>query len=151
MSWLTRLLRGEDAPMLTASGPMSAPGVVPAPGVAPASEVVPGPGSGPGVVPAPASGSTGPASGAALTGATLRARAAAIHHTKFREGYDIPEVDAFLKRAAAALDGTGTGAALTAADVLNVKFHPTKFREGYDQDVVDDLLDEVVLALRVRD
>lgn len=119
MSWLTRLLRGEDAPLLTASGPTAS-------------------------VPTPA----GPASGP-LSGAALRARVAAVPRTKFREGYDIDQVDAFVERAAAALDGTG--ALVAPADVLNARFKATKFAEGYDQDAVDDLLDQVVLSLRARD
>lgn len=90
-----------------------------------------------------------PVGGDATGGALLRAQVASIHRTKFREGYDIAEVDAFVERAAAALDGTGP--ALTPSEVLNEKFHATTFREGYDQDAVDDLLDQVVLSLRVRD
>jgi DivIVA domain-containing protein len=116
MSWLTRLLRGEDAPLLTASGTTAVP--APAPGAAP------------------------------LTGAALRARVSAIPRTKFREGYDLGHVDAFVAQVAAALDGTG--APMTPADVLNARFKATKFAEGYDQDAIDDLLDEVVVTLRAR-
>lgn len=122
MSWLTKLLRGEDPPMLSASG-AGVPTGAPAAGAAP--------------------------TGTPLTGAALRARAAAFPLTKFREGYDAGEVDEFLERVAAALDGTG--APLDPTAVLNQRFQATKFREGYDQDAVDDLLDQVVVSLRVRD
>ncbi len=76
MSWLTKLLRGPDAPMLSATSGTAADGRGGAPG-----------------------------RGAELTGAQLRARLAATPVTKFREGYDQGEVEEFAERAAAALDG----------------------------------------------
>jgi DivIVA domain-containing protein len=67
--------------------------------------------------------------------------------TKFREGYDQDEVDAFLDRVAVTLRGIERGestpGAVTAQEVNGVKFKATKFREGYDQDEVDDFLDLV--------
>ena len=67
--------------------------------------------------------------------------------TKFREGYDQDEVDAFLDRVAVTLQemerGESTPRAVTAQAVGDVKFKATKFREGYDQDEVDDFLDLV--------
>ncbi len=71
--------------------------------------------------------------------------------TKWREGYDQGEVDAFLDRIQTTLAGYEQGRPvdpLTPDDVTAVRFQPTKFREGYDQDQVDDFLDEVVIALR---
>ena len=77
-------------------------------------------------------------------------RSARFAATKFREGYDITEVDALLERIAATFEHPAGGrvGSLTADDVLNARFQATKFREGYDQDEVDDFLDTVVLALR---
>ncbi|MBF4613103.1 DivIVA domain-containing protein [Curtobacterium sp. VKM Ac-1376] len=71
--------------------------------------------------------------------------------TRWREGYDQNEVDAFLDRIRATLAGYEHGHPvdpLTPDDVAAVRFQPTKFREGYAQDQVDDFLDEVVVALR---
>ena len=84
-----------------------------------------------------------------LTAEDVRARRFAV--TKFREGYQQAEVDAFLERVAAALaPGSGRRERLGADDVVRVRFNPTTFRAGYDQDEVDDLLDEVVATLRDR-
>jgi DivIVA domain-containing protein len=62
----------------------------------------------------------------------------------------VAEVDAFLDRAARALDERRNGQpqSLTPDDVLAARFHTTTSREGYDQDEIDDLLDEVVEALK---
>ena len=77
-------------------------------------------------------------------------RAVRLTTTKFREGYDQEQVDAFIARAATALDEHRRGIvpSLTADDVENAKFAATKFREGYDQDETDDLLDRVIRTLR---
>jgi DivIVA domain-containing protein len=73
---------------------------------------------------------------------------------KFREGYDMDAVDAFLARIEAALaadEQSGAGVTgLTPEDVVAVKFTPTKFRQGYSQDGVDDFLDRVVAELHQR-
>lgn len=141
MSWLKRLLRGPEAPVLGASGPV---GVPPAPGTgAPAAT-----GAG---APRPSPAATGPGAGThspvpGLTGAALRARAAAFPQTSFREGYDIDQVDAYVAQLAAVLDGSSPP--VTADEVLHARFGYTKFRAGYDQDAVDDLLDEVATTLR---
>ena len=71
---------------------------------------------------------------------------------KFREGYDMHDVDAFLARVQAAMTAADEGRAgatdLRPEDVVNARFAPTKFREGYHQDEVDDFLDLVTAALR---
>nr|MBP1191245.1 DivIVA domain-containing protein [Frigoribacterium sp. PvP032] len=73
---------------------------------------------------------------------------------KFREGYDMADVDAFLARVQsvmAADDEGRTGAPdMMPEDVVNARFTPTKFREGYHQDQVDDFLDEIVADLHRR-
>lgn len=57
---------------------------------------------------------------------------------RFREGYDPQDVDAFVDRVFAALDG---GEALTSADIRGISFTPVRFREGYDVAEVDAFLD----------
>ena len=140
-SWWKRALRGDDVPMLTAELPRHGAGPLP--------RAVPT--SSPGPEPVPASTISATRAGeATLGGVELRARAAALRRTKYREGYDCAQVDELMERAAAALDAraAGSGGLVAADDVLAAKFHATKFREGYDQDEVDDLLDLVVAALR---
>ncbi|WP_310796085.1 DivIVA domain-containing protein [Herbiconiux gentiana] len=73
--------------------------------------------------------------------------------TKWREGYDIEEVDAMLARVAETLTAYEEGRAapgqvLTGDEVVHQRFSQTKFRAGYDQDQVDDFLDRVAVALR---
>lgn len=77
-------------------------------------------------------------------------RATVIRGTRFREGYNVGQVDRLLADAAQSLElkEHGQMPSLSAEQVLNVRFAATKFRPGYDQDVVDDLLDRVIHALR---
>lgn len=56
--------------------------------------------------------------------------------TRFKEGYDIAEVDKFLRRIEA-------GEA-SAEDIRTVTFSTVRFRSGYDTDEVDDYLDRVI-------
>lgn len=80
-----------------------------------------------------------------------------IPRTKFREGYEIDEVDAFLAAARAALYAHERRAfasaqpPLSASDVVAARFVPTKFRAGYDQDHVDELLDRIAAALTAHE
>jgi DivIVA domain-containing protein len=71
--------------------------------------------------------------------------------TKWREGYDQTEVDAFLVEVGNSLSSWehGIPGRLTGPDIVNKRFQPTKFRAGYDQDQVDNYLDEVVRTLQV--
>lgn len=71
-------------------------------------------------------------------------RAHTFTTTRFREGYDKAEVNAFLARVALAID-THTG--ITKLEIVNARFSATRFREGYDQDQVDDFLDEIAQSL----
>ncbi|GAA3220919.1 DivIVA domain-containing protein [Oerskovia jenensis] len=72
--------------------------------------------------------------------------------TKFREGYDVEQVDDYLDRVTATLtayeagDRPGTGL-LTSAEARSVRFSATKWREGYDVTEVDDLIDGIVGTL----
>jgi DivIVA domain-containing protein len=74
--------------------------------------------------------------------------------TKFREGYDIEEVDGYLDEIGQTLTSLEGGAApatpglVGPEDVLAKVFDTVKFREGYAIDEVDDLLDVVVQALQ---
>lgn len=74
--------------------------------------------------------------------------------TKWREGYDQGQVDAYLERIGEALAAwerrtvLGVSPAITGDEVVSVRFSPTKFRAGYDQGEVDDFLDQVTSALR---
>ncbi|MBD9699260.1 DivIVA domain-containing protein [Flavimobilis sp. GY10621] len=69
--------------------------------------------------------------------------------TKFREGYDIVEVDDFLDVVAAALrrHERGEPLGLSIADIETQRFTATKLREGYDIVDVDTLLDEITATL----
>ncbi|GMA23464.1 cell division protein DivIVA [Luteimicrobium album] len=74
--------------------------------------------------------------------------------TKFREGYDIEEVDGYLDEIGQTLASLEGGTAPTThgiispEDVLAKVFDTVKFREGYAIDEVDDLLDVVVQTLQ---
>ena len=79
-------------------------------------------------------------------------RAVTFTRTRFREGYDTDQVDAFLQRVHEVLAteeaGRSSQGILTPDEVLRQRFAATKYRPGYDQNEVDDLLDRVVIALR---
>ncbi|KOV89801.1 hypothetical protein ADL03_02245 [Nocardia sp. NRRL S-836] len=64
-------------------------------------------------------------------------------------GYDRVEVDAFLARAAANLDGRG---AMTSTEVRNTRFSTTSglLGRGYQVQAVDALLDDLEQELRFR-
>lgn len=74
--------------------------------------------------------------------------------TKWREGYDTDEVDAFLDEVQATLTAAEegrSGPGVTPEAVVATRFTPTRFRSGYDQDDVDDFLDEIVVAVQGLD
>ncbi|MGW6444616.1 DivIVA domain-containing protein [Lentzea sp. NPDC055074] len=79
------------------------------------------------------------------TGADLHARKL----TKAGTGYDRAEVDAFILRAAANLDGRG---AMTSTEVRNTRFSTTSglLGKGYQVQAVDTLLDDLEQELRFR-
>jgi DivIVA domain-containing protein len=76
-----------------------------------------------------------------------------LSRVRWREGYDIAQVDTFLAAAVAAL-GAGApgagGAAMRPQDVVDERFRTTMLRTGYSQDEVDDLLDRVAAGLEKR-
>jgi DivIVA domain-containing protein len=73
--------------------------------------------------------------------------------TKFREGYDVEQVDIYLDDVSATLKAyeaggrPGTGL-LTSAAAAGVRFSATKWREGYEVTEVDELIDAIVGTLR---
>ena len=73
--------------------------------------------------------------------------------TRFRQGYSVSGVDGFLAAARTVIAGyeragmLAAEPALTAADVVNVRFKPTSFRTGYDQDEVAAYLTRVIETL----
>ena len=77
--------------------------------------------------------------------AVLREELSAAYMHRFdragswRRGYDMDDVDEFVDRVVAALDG---GAAITVDEVRGVAFRPR--RGGYRESAVDDALDHVV-------
>ena len=86
------------------------------------------------------------ARGSGLLGA-VDARTATFERVRWREGYDIEQVDEFLALVGDVLERSP--GALTPQDVDAKRFAATKFREGYDQDQVDAFLDRVVDTLKV--
>ena len=67
-----------------------------------------------------------------------------------RPNYWPSDVDAFIDRIEATLDGTAApGQAVTAADVKNSRFGSTR-RKGYDMRAVDDALDAYAAQLASR-
>ena len=66
---------------------------------------------------------------------------------RFKEGYDMGEVDDFLDRLFATLEGRPVGQPVTASDVKAVMFTPVRMREGYEVEDVDRFLDLAVTWL----
>jgi DivIVA domain-containing protein len=66
---------------------------------------------------------------------------------RWREGYDMAEVDAFIERLTATVEGRYSDAPVTAADIRNVSFTPVRFREGYSVDEVDAFLEQAAQSM----
>jgi DivIVA domain-containing protein len=73
---------------------------------------------------------------------------AEFSRVRWREGYAPEEVDAFVERLAATLNGHPIGLPMTPEDVRNVSFTPVRLREGYSVDEVDQFLDLAESKLR---
>jgi DivIVA domain-containing protein len=69
---------------------------------------------------------------------------------RWREGYDITEVDEFVGRLLATLDGRPVTTPVTADEVRNATFSPVRLREGYHVEEVDRFLDLAVGWLTAR-
>ncbi len=63
---------------------------------------------------------------------------------RFREAYNMDDVDAFLLRAHDALESRD--GSITASDVRDVRFRPVRWNEGYRMGPVDKELDRVAAA-----
>jgi DivIVA domain-containing protein len=70
-----------------------------------------------------------------------------FRRVKWQQGYDIAEVDAFVARLEAAVDGRPGAQPVTVDEIRNVAFRPVRFREGYAIEDVDDFLDLAVQSL----
>ncbi|MEV5962309.1 DivIVA domain-containing protein [Kribbella sp. NPDC051952] len=68
---------------------------------------------------------------------------------RWREGYDMVEVDAFVDRILATLDGRAADP-VTIDEIRNVVFSGVRLREGYDIMEVDQFLDLAVGWLSKR-
>lgn len=71
-----------------------------------------------------------------------------FHRVRWQEGYDVREVDAFVRRALDELRSPGT--TMRAGDVRAARFRPVRLREGYEMREVDDYLDALEQTLAVR-
>jgi len=65
--------------------------------------------------------------------------------TRWREGYDVEQVDEFFRRAHRALELGDRS--VTDQEARTVMFNPVRLREGYDMSEVDRELDRVAAAL----
>jgi DivIVA domain-containing protein len=70
--------------------------------------------------------------------------------TRWREGYAIADVDAFMERVRATLDGCATDP-LTAHQIPEQRFSSVWLRVGYDVEEVDAALDDVEARLTARE
>lgn len=71
--------------------------------------------------------------------------------TRISDGYDIEQVDEFVKQARRALLVPADGPQeMTAADVSDVRFRTSLMRESYNLDEVDAVLDRVEAELARR-
>lgn len=77
-----------------------------------------------------------------------RSAHAGFTHVRWREGYAIGEVDAFIELAVAALDSPSP--ALRPEDVRAARFRPVRVREGYEMAEVDAYLDDLEEQLAKR-
>ncbi|MEU8224979.1 DivIVA domain-containing protein [Kribbella sp. NPDC048915] len=60
---------------------------------------------------------------------------------RWREGYDVTEVDAFVDRVMATVNGRPVERPVTAGEIRTIQFSPVRMSEGYDVEEVDAFLD----------
>ncbi|WP_020391155.1 DivIVA domain-containing protein [Kribbella catacumbae] len=66
---------------------------------------------------------------------------------RWREGYDVSDVDAFIERLMATVEGRYVEHPVTADDIRNVIFTPVRLREGYAVGEVDAFLDQALQSM----
>lgn len=76
------------------------------------------------------------------------AQTPSFRRVRWREGYSIEEVDAFVARVEEALRSPSPS--LGADDVVAATFTAVRLREGYSMQDVDEWLDQAEAALRDR-
>ncbi|WP_433006305.1 DivIVA domain-containing protein [Kribbella sp. CA-294648] len=69
---------------------------------------------------------------------------------RWREGYDIAEVEAFIERIEATVEGRYVERPVTADEIRNVSFTPVRLREGYAVEEVDAFLDHAAQSMAGR-
>jgi DivIVA domain-containing protein len=67
---------------------------------------------------------------------------------RWRGGYDMAEVDAFVERLTATAEGRYVERPVTAEEIHSVAFRPVNFRQGYAIEEVDAFLDQAENLLR---
>ena len=82
-----------------------------------------------------------PAAGHFQPGA-VRREAPLFTPVRLREGYDVVEVDEFIDRLLATVNGQPVKRPVTVREIRKVQFTPVRVREGYDVEEVDAFLDE---------
>jgi DivIVA domain-containing protein len=81
-------------------------------------------------------------------GPTQRREAPRFSMVRIREGYDPLEVDEFVDRLIATVNGEPVERPVTPRDVRRVQFSPVRLHQGYDIVEVDQFLDEAEDWLR---
>ncbi|GAA1575795.1 hypothetical protein GCM10009789_31490 [Kribbella sancticallisti] len=67
---------------------------------------------------------------------------------RWRGGYDMEQVDAFVERLMATAEGRPVDRPVTADDIRQVQFRSVRLAEGYDMEEVDNFLDQAEGLLR---
>jgi DivIVA domain-containing protein len=67
---------------------------------------------------------------------------------RWREGYDMAQVDAFIERLLATVEGRYVERPVTADDIRSVIFTPVRLTHGYAVEEVDAFLDTAESLLR---
>jgi DivIVA domain-containing protein len=67
---------------------------------------------------------------------------------RWREGYDMAQVDAFIERLMATVEGRYVERPVTADDIRSVIFTPVRLTHGYAVEEVDAFLDTAESSLR---
>jgi DivIVA domain-containing protein len=67
---------------------------------------------------------------------------------RWREGYDMVQVDAFIERLMATVEGRYVERPVTADDIRSVIFTPVRLTHGYAVEEVDAFLDTAESLLR---